>query len=95
MSHPVKELFENSAVKSVTISVLMAALGWAGNTLMQVPSTNVKLDEHTKQIAALSDAQSKTSDKLDRITDSLGRIEAKVDVANQKIDDDRKARGHK
>lgn len=84
-----KNVFDGLSVKNVTIPAAMAVLGWGGHTFLVFHDQETKLAAHDQQIAALSDGQVKTHTALDSLSDTIIRIEGKIDVLTTKIDDDR------
>lgn len=70
----------------------MAVVGWASHTMLELNGQAVQLQNHDTQIKALFAGQKETHDALQSLNTTVVRVEGKIDVVNQKIDDDRNAR---
>jgi hypothetical protein len=88
-------LFGADAMKTAVVSVVMATCGWAGHTVLEMNAQSKVLDEHTVQIQKLFDGQAETHKSLQDVTTTLTRMEGKIDVVNQKVDDDRSRKDRK
>jgi hypothetical protein len=75
------------------VAVVLAAVsclgGWGIHALSVFNLDQQKLDEHTAQIQHLQTGQRETHDKLNDIGITILKVDGKLDVLNQKIDDDR------
>ena len=82
--------FTSATIKSLLLSVLVGAGGWTAHTLLESNGNAQVLAAHGKQLDALTAGQAKTDDALDGLAVTVARIDGKLDVVNQKIDDDRR-----
>lgn len=86
------ELFlNNAATKSVAVSILVGAFGWTAHTLIITQSNGQTLTEHTAQLNSLEEGQKDTREVLQLLSVTIAKMDGKLDVVNQKIDDDRRA----
>lgn len=88
----VLKFFESSTTKSVAISIAMGVLGFLGHSLLQLHSQGDELTEHRQAIVNLTAEREKDHDVIENISIVIERIEGKIDVLNQKIDDRTKHR---
>jgi hypothetical protein len=76
-------------VKTIGIALLTGAIGFGSKQVIESYGQNHVVEEHTQQIGKLFDIAKKTQDGLQEQAVTTARIEGKIDVINQKIDDDR------
>ena len=88
-------LATSEAVRTAAFSVVFAGLGYAGHTAYEVSSQATKIETHDAQIQKLFDGQHETHQALQDLNTVVVRVEGKLDVVNQKIDDDRSSRGRR
>lgn len=89
------ELFlNNTTTKSVAVSILVGTGGWAAHTLVGAQANATVLAAHTQQLERLWQGQGQASAALQGLGVAITRIDGKLDVVNQKIDDDRAHRTH-
>lgn len=69
-------------VRNIAVSVALTALGAGAHQVVESASQERTLAAHSEQIAKLSD-------EVEKVDVGIARIEGKIDVLNQKIDDDR------
>lgn len=67
----------------------MGAIGFGSKQVIESYSQSRTLDEHTQQISALFGIAKQNQQALQEAAVGQARIEGKLDVLNQKIDDDR------
>jgi hypothetical protein len=89
-----QKALERITVKGLIIPVVMGLLGWGGHTLLSAYSVGIEVDNHTQQLKALWDSQRQTHNDIQTVVNTVTRIDGKIDVLNQKIDDDRRAANH-
>lgn len=87
-----QDLLDSKTLRTGVISVTMAILGYAGHAAIEVNKQGDILDAHTATIQELKKGQDETHHVLADLTTAVVRVEGKVDVVNQKIDDDREAK---
>lgn len=83
-------VLENSTTKSVGLSVLMAIAGYMFHAYGQLNQQELQIADNQQQIKELQLNQDTTKVAIDNVAISITRIEGKLDVLNQKIDDDRR-----
>jgi hypothetical protein len=82
--------FETLIIKSgLGGLIVVGLLGWVGHGLLSAYTDSSKLDQHTQQIEKLWEGQKATHDSLQELSVTVARIDGKIDVLGQKIDDDR------
>jgi Tfp pilus assembly protein PilN len=93
MSHEAAEglsrYIGGGTLKGVGISVIMGVLGFATKSLLQVNTQQQILEQHSQALATLSTSAQKTSDSVQALTITTARVEGKIDVLKQRIDDQR------
>lgn len=82
-------IFENSTVKGIALSLAMGAIGFGSKQVIESYGQIHMLDEHTQQIGKLFEIAKQNQQNLQESAVSMARIEGKIDVLNQKVDDDR------
>jgi peptidoglycan hydrolase CwlO-like protein len=82
-------IFENSVVKNIAISLVMGAIGFGTHQAVESVSQTHQLETQNTQIQKLFEGQSETHTQVQDLSVALARMEGKLDVLNQKIDDDR------
>jgi uncharacterized membrane protein len=83
------DFFDISTVKGVILSLAMGAVGFGAHQIVDASSDKHTLDEHTQQIEKLFEIAKQNQLSLQDAAVAAARIEGKLDVINQKIDDDR------
>lgn len=95
MNNPLEALLkftDSNAARGVILSAVLAITGFVVDQKTQAFRAQQKLDDHTIQLDRL-EASSKASEARQQLLElSVSRVEGKIDVLNQKIDDDRAAR---
>jgi hypothetical protein len=84
-------IFDSAVVKNIAISLLMGAVGFGSHQMIESVSQTKQLDTQTAQIQKLFEGQTATHTQVEDLGVALARMEGKLDVLNQKIDDDRSA----
>lgn len=84
-------LFNSALAKGVFASLLVGLGGWTAHTLVEARSNSQMLSAHTQQLDRLEAGQTKQEDTLKGLGVAVAQINGKLDVVNQKIDDDRRA----
>jgi hypothetical protein len=79
-------------VKSGGLSVAAAFVGFAFHQAVASNAAEHKLEEHDVQIQKLIAGQEATHEDLNKISITIARVEGKLGVIDQKIDDDRSTR---
>lgn len=84
--------------KSGLLSVAMAGAGFAVHVAVAASEQTskqqqmeAKLADHDAALKTLADGQTRMTGVLNNVAITIARVEGKVDVTNQKIDDDRSA----
>jgi peptidoglycan hydrolase CwlO-like protein len=77
--------------KGGALSIAMAGAGFLFHVAVASDTMDKKLQDHDTKIAQLIDGQQKINGTLSNIAVTIARVEGKIDVQNQKIDDDRSA----
>jgi Tfp pilus assembly protein PilN len=97
MSHAVANamgrFFESGTVKSITISAIMALLGFASHQLLEVNTQQAMLEQHTAQLQKLGASADATAAAVQGLAVTTARIDGKLDVLKQRLDDSR-SEGH-
>lgn len=75
--------------KGSALSIVMAGAGFLVHVAVASDAQEKKLAEHDTQIQHLLDGQQRTNGALNNVSVTIARVEGKIDVLNQKIDDDR------
>lgn len=91
----VSGFFHSELARTAAVSAVMAIAGWGGSTLLTASDNSLVLQTHTGQIQHIFESQKETKDALEKVSTAIIRIDGKIDVINQKIDDDRTARMHR
>lgn len=86
------KLMDSGTAKGIVLSLALTALGFVGKAAVQEFKVNDAIESHTKAITALQTGQDTTHEKLEGISVTLTQLGGKLDVINQKIDDDRERR---
>lgn len=81
----------SGAIKSLLLSALIGAGGWTAHTLISTEGNTQVLAEHSRQLEKLEQGQEQTRSTLSDLEVTMKGIDGKLDVVNQKIDDDRRA----
>ncbi len=93
MSHQAAEglarFIGGGTLKGVAISVIMGVLGFATKSLLQVNTQQQILQQHSQQLDQLRASTTTTSDNVQALTITTARIEGKIDVLRQRLDDQR------
>ena len=71
------------------VSVLSSVLVFGGHQILKTVTQEDQLNAQAKQIETLSAGQAQTHDQVKDLAATVARIEGKIDVVSQKIDDDR------
>lgn len=87
-----QSLIGSDTIRTAAISGTMAIIGWVSHTMLELNGQAAQLQSHDAQIKALFSGQRETHEALQSLTTTVVRVEGKIDVVNQKIDDDRNAR---
>jgi peptidoglycan hydrolase CwlO-like protein len=74
---------------AVILAIVTGVGGWAVHAFSLFNLDQTKLDEHTAQIQHLQQGQKETHEALNNVAVTLARVDGKIDVLSQKIDDDR------
>ena len=82
-------VLDNSTVRGIGLSILMGLLGFGAKQAVESYGQTTTLTQHTAQISKLFDIAQQNQKALETNAVSTARIEVKIDVINQKIDDDR------
>jgi hypothetical protein len=82
-------IFESGTVKSIAIGLVMSAVGFGSHQVIESVSQAHQLESQSAQIQKLFEGQSETHTQVQDLSVALARMEGKLDVLNQKIDDDR------
>lgn len=86
-----EHFFNNGTVKSLALSALLGLGGWTAHTLISTEGNSQTLAAHGRQLDTLEQGQDKTQEALQGLSVAVAKIDGKLDVVNQKIDDDRRA----
>lgn len=86
----VEMFLNNTTTRSISISVLVGIAGWTAHALMDAAGQARTLDEHTQQLQKLWESQEKTHKDLQDLTLGVVKVDAKLDVLNQKFDDNQR-----
>lgn len=86
------KLLESGTVKGIILSLAFATVGFVAKTAVQEYTVKTAVEDHTKAIADLQTGQNVTHAQIEGISVTLTAIGGKLDVLNQKIDDDRERR---
>lgn len=78
--------------KQIGVSVIAAALGFGGKAAIESVQNSKELENDKALIGKLFQGQEKTQTDLQTLALSQARIEGKVDVLVQKVDDGNAAR---
>jgi hypothetical protein len=89
MGEFVKMAVDSAASKSVLLSVVVALGGFGIKTAVHQSEVDNTIAWHTKALAEIHASQSEVAKGLEYHTVVLSQISGKLDVINQKIDDDR------
>jgi hypothetical protein len=95
MSNVFHALTDNDTVRTVFIAIVTGALGWGSHAVMELNVQSQRLETHDKQLQVLFEGQNRTHQALQDLNTTIVRVEGKIDVVNQKIDDDRDAKKRK
>lgn len=82
-------VFDNGIVKNIAISLAMGAVGFGSHQVIESVGQQRQLETQSMQIQKLFEGQSQTHTQVQDLSVALARMEGKIDVLNQKIDDDR------
>lgn len=75
--------------KGGLLSVAMAGAGFLFHVAVASDKQETKLEQHDAQIQRLVEGQVAAHKDLNDVAVTIARVEGKLDVLNQKIDDDR------
>jgi peptidoglycan hydrolase CwlO-like protein len=78
-----------SALRSVALSATMAIVGFVSHQMIASVGQEKQLATHDQQIAKLFESQGEIHKSVEDLAIAVARVEGKLDVLNQKIDDDR------
>lgn len=85
--------FREGTVKNTLLGAVLALGGWSGIELIglmgRVSVSESREQAHDQQVTSLFAAQSEVRKDLSDIQVAIARMEGKLDVLNQKIDDGR------
>jgi hypothetical protein len=85
----IKMAVDSAASKSVLLSIVVALGGFGIRTAVHENDVDNTLAWHSKAVQELRTSQEQTAHSLNDHTVVLSQINGKLDVINQKIDDDR------
>jgi len=85
----VAKFMSGDAVKGVLLSATFAILGFVCKQAVSEFRVDSTLEWHGKAITELQSGQQATHQKLEDLAVTSARIDGKLDVLSQKIDDDR------
>lgn len=88
-SELLKMVVDSTASKSVVLSCVLAIGGYSFNQAVNQKETSQAVAWHTQAIKDMKANQDLLAKGLQEHTVTLSRIDGKLDVINQKIDDDR------
>lgn len=83
------KFLESPSVKGAAVSFVVTAIGFVAHQYVRQNEVDTQLSWHSKAITDLRTGQDLTHNSLEAHSIILERIEGKLDVVNQKIDDDR------
>lgn len=83
-------ILDNSIVKQAAMYLFVAAVGFGSNKIVESVSQGRIVEQQAIEIKGLSDGQEKTHSDVQDLGIALARIEGKIDVLNQKVEDDRR-----
>lgn len=86
-----KELMDSGILKNILLSGAMAAVGFVSHQMVSSAKQEQILVQHDTQIQKLYEDKATTHKDMNDLTVTVTRVEGKIDVLNQKIDDDRLA----
>lgn len=86
------KLLDSGTIKGVVLSLAFTAFGFVAKEAVQEFKVKTAIEDHTKAIADLKTGQDTTHAQLEGIAVTLTQFGGKLDVLNQKIDDDRERR---
>lgn len=78
---------ENPSLRSIALSLLMGVVGYAGHQIIESVHQQTVIDQHTTQLQQLEKIIDSQQHELQANSLAMLRIEGKVDVVNQKLDD--------
>jgi Tfp pilus assembly protein PilN len=91
MSHHVANamgrFFESGTVKSITISAIMALLGFAARQLLEVNTQQTILVQHSQILEKQSASLDALAQSVQGLSVTTTRIDGKLDVLKQRLDD--------
>lgn len=76
-----------NVTKQIAISLVAAALGFGGKAAVESVSNGKELERDTQLIAKLFEGQAATQKDVQDLVVGETRLEGKVDVLSQKVDD--------
>ena len=82
-----RALLENGMVKYLLLPALAAVGGFLGHAVVEVPGLSKQVEQHTTQLQNLWTGQAETHKALQDVAVAVTRVDGKLDVVNQKLDD--------
>ena len=89
----IPNMLDSASVRTgLIVSVLSSVIVFGGHQVLKTVTQEDQLTAQAKQIETLSAGQAETHDQVKDLAAIVARIEGKIDVVSQKIDDDRHPR---